>query len=444
MAYLIIGYGITGQEAEIFCKKKNYKYFIYDDKLIQDGIYNDPNEIPWEQVSKAMVSPGVPTWKSLPDIIVQCRQRGIPVFSDLDILFHHNSHKLFLGVTGSQGKTTVHDVIYQLMDMEGWSVAMGGNNGIGALSLDNDVFFLEASMQQLFVSQSIIFDGGIFNNFFDTHQEMGSFNGRRQAKAKLLVRAQGKKQKFVIGDFPKGTVDLLGSWVRDEDVIIYGSNYHHRDDIKSKNYLWIQSEGQGHFVEYSINGTHNTFSIPTGGFNLLAEENVGVVMAFLLLYNLWNPQKFLSFINQYKPVDHRLSIINKNNINFFNCSKCTNTFAFQSLVKNIHHQYGGYNCWILGGILNSPVENFYDESLVNDTFFIIGRDGSIIHEYLKNKYKNIFLLDNLEEVFLSLQDKPRANPFNLILAPGCQSMDQFKDFQGRGSVFTSLIEKYYK
>jgi UDP-N-acetylmuramoylalanine-D-glutamate ligase len=74
----------------------------------------------------------------------------------------------------------------------------------------------------------------------------------------------------------------------------------------------------------------------------------------------------------------------------------------------------------------------------------MGRDGSIIHEYLKNKYKNIFLLDNLEEVFLSLQDKPRANAFNLILAPGCQSMDQFKDFQSRGSVFTGLIEKYYE
>ena len=451
MNYLIIGYGVTGKEGVAFCKKNSLSYYIFDHKAQdnQEKIYNNEYDLPWDSIDKAILSPGIPTWSTLPLIVILCRQKGIPIFSDLDILYHFNGNKKFIGITGSQGKTTIHDAINKLLIQKGENISMGGNNGVGALSLMGDNYLLEVSMQQLWITQSILFNTAIFNNFFDTHQEFGDFNFRLQSKRKLLTTGNGMKQRFIVGDFPQGTIELLGSAIQPNTIGVYSYNFHRRENILLKNFVFIDydEEKDHHLLIYNIDDVQNQFIIPKNLlFKLLAEENLGILWAFIVTHGENNSVKFLEFLTNYETVDHRLSLIHwENHWQFFNASKCTNGFAFTSITKNIAYNYPGKNYWILGGILNSPLENFIIKYLSNDNFYIMGRDGCLIYDYLKDVY-NCQLFNNLndvmEKIFYDLSQDDQYN-INIILAPGCQSFDQFKNFEERGELFVKLIKNKY-
>jgi UDP-N-acetylmuramoylalanine--D-glutamate ligase len=457
--YLIIGYGITGQEAVTFCKSQGISYVIFDDKAVdgQENIYNDVNAIPWESIYRAIISPGVPTWSTLPPVVILCRQKAIPIFSDLDILFHHNGHKKFIGITGSQGKTTIHDAMYKLMVQWGRKPAMGGNNGIGCLSLQGEEYLLEVSMQQLLVSQSIVFNTAIFNNFFDTHQEVGDFNFRLQAKRKILTRMGSCHQIFIVGDFPRGHIHCLGSAIKPQDIIVYSYNFHRWEHVTATNYVFVDYDEikKIHRIIYNIGHQKGDFLLDSQwAFQLMAEENLGILWAFVVTHGNHNSviddgvqQEFIKILTHYEPVDHRCTLCHqKNQWKFFNGSKCTNGFAFQCIVKKIIHNYSGKNYWILGGILNSPVENFMMASLKQDNFYIMGQDGPIIYEHIKDYYPHCILLDNLSQVMVKIHEdltKEGDGATNIILAPGCQSLDQFKNFEQRGNYFVEIIKNMY-
>ena len=440
MKILIIGYGRTGKAAEKFFQEKSIEVVIFDD---QGGefIIKDPHKLPWNSINLALLSPGVPTWATLPPIVTLCRQKGVPIVSDMDIFYKYYHDKNFIGITGSQGKTTLHDAFYKYMIMKKEDVSMGGNNGIPVLSLEPRYNILwEVSMQQLLINQWSLFNIGVFINFFDTHQEFGDFFYRLNNKRKILTRSDILNQQFIIGDFPKGTVDLLGSSVREKDIVVYSDNFHNINHINRNNYVFVEFDGN-HKIIYQYNNKKNSFVIENYGFNLISQENLGILWAFCLVKGYENIHEFIDFLKNYQLVDHRLTLIKTiNNFNFFNGSKCTNGFALKTLKQYVHHKHPGKNYWILGGIINSPLENF-NNKWGNDHIYIYGRDGSQIYDFLKDKHDKIFLKNTLDEIMALINNdlKQEQEVINILLTPACQSFDQFKDFEHRGHVFQDLV-----
>jgi UDP-N-acetylmuramoylalanine--D-glutamate ligase len=444
MKILIIGYGRTGKSTEQFLKNKNIEYVIFDD-FANNGIIGDPHKIPWNDINLAILSPGIPTWDQLPPVVILCRKKGIPIVSDMDMFYKYHSDKNFIAITGSQGKTTLHDAIYKFMEKEKASVSAGGNNGIPVLSLEpKDEILLEVSMQQLFLNQWILFNMGIFINFVDTHQEFGDFFHRLSAKRRLFIRSKDLDQRFIIGDFPKGIQRFLGTAIKEKDIIIYSDNFHSWHDVTGNNYVFVKfiDHDNSHNIIYNIDDKKGEFMIKDYGFNLISQENLGVLWAFCCLKGYTDEDKFINFLKDYQLVDHRISLIREvGKFKFFNSSKCTNGFALKTLKKYINYKHPGKNYWILGGVLNSPIENF-DNQWDKDHIYIYGKDGPKIYEFLKSKYDKIVLKDNLEEIIKEIQKdlQEEKEIINVLLTPGCQSFDQFKDFEHRGITFKTLIE----
>lgn len=265
-------------------------------------------------------------------------------------------------------------------------------------------------------------------------------------KRKILQRSVCLNQRFIVGDFPRGTINYLGSGVNHNDIGVFSSHYHDLKEITREHYIFVEKIHQGHRILGIIDGKPYDFQLNNGlGLKLLAMENIGVVWAFLVILGHDNIKNFETALNNYSLVDHRLTLVQtKDNIHYFNGSKCTNSFAFKALINYVQYNYTGKNYWILGGILNSPLDFFYDSSLVNDSFYVFGKDKEILGSFLKNHYSTVKIFNNLEEIMesipMDLKSEPLL-PINVLLTPGCQSLDQFKDFEHRGKVFVDLCLK---
>ncbi len=97
---------------------------------------------------RIVVSPGLPTSHCL---LKAARERGIPLVSDIELFSEHAAAPI-VGITGTNGKSTVTALTGELLRASGLDVGVGGNLGEPALDLlgpDRDAYVLELSSFQL-------------------------------------------------------------------------------------------------------------------------------------------------------------------------------------------------------------------------------------------------------------------------------------------------------
>jgi UDP-N-acetylmuramoylalanine--D-glutamate ligase len=455
---LIIGAGKTGKAAVDFLEKKGKEFVIYDDKVQYVGPYSTVKiqEIDWENIESIMLSPGVVNWPKIHPVIEMSQRYPIGIFSDLDMLYHNNPSSYFLGITGSQGKTTTHDFLYKFLSKTDNQWVMGGNNGIPVLSLPQGgkKYLLEVSMQQSVINKSILFDMMIFTNFFDTHQEVGNFHYRFFSKFKPLLRSNFKRQKFIIGDFPKGLIQQLENDLDPQhSIILLSYNYHIPEDCaKFKNYLYIGKDNDSYYFQYEIHGIKASIAIDSSiAYNLIAVENFAFAFVVAHLLEI-DTSVLLQSIREYTIIKDRISLVktftNMNDavIQYFNCSKCTNIIAFNTVAEYIQNKIkNSENIFLIGGVLNSSVNNLVHPLLFKaHAIYLYGNSQEEIGNFLQGKgfpKERIFFFTNMKESTKAVKEysaKITVN-CNVFLTPCCQSFDEFQDFQERGVVFTELV-----
>jgi UDP-N-acetylmuramoylalanine--D-glutamate ligase len=181
----IIGYGLTGRSLSRWLTLENESIKIFDSdralsvKNPQRGMIEELHVTTgwsvgnWEEaldgVARIYLSPGV----SLRSLAVRiARDQEIPVLTDLDLFNENIEKKPVIGVTGTNGKSTVVALIGHLLETSGFSVAIGGNYGKPALDLLDekaDLYVLELSSFQLEKIQNLNLHTGVFLNFSDDH-----------------------------------------------------------------------------------------------------------------------------------------------------------------------------------------------------------------------------------------------------------------------------------
>ena len=121
-----------------------------------------------------VVSPGIP---ENVDIIRQLRNKGIPIYSEIEITSWFIDVPI-IAVTGSNGKTTTVNLIHHLLQTAGYDSYLAGNVGIAAsevfLNYLNDspkkpIFVLEVSSFQLDNIESFKPDVAVILNLTPDH-----------------------------------------------------------------------------------------------------------------------------------------------------------------------------------------------------------------------------------------------------------------------------------
>ena len=188
MKTLIFGYGITGKAVETFFKVKSKEYLIYDDNEnvildIKKELLFDDSQI--DLIDEIVISPGInPSHKQIKNFETK------KIITDID-LFSREFQGKFIGVTGTNGKTTFVNLLTDFLISKGINAVACGNVGVSPLSInfeDKDFAIVELSSFQLYYASDVKADFGIFLNFHSDHLDWHKDEKEyKESKLKLLT-----------------------------------------------------------------------------------------------------------------------------------------------------------------------------------------------------------------------------------------------------------------
>ena len=144
-----------------------------------------------------LVSPGIPLFYPKPhSIVLLAKQEGVRIVSDLELLQEACPAANYVGVTGTNGKSTVTALLGQLLRQSGKTIQIGGNLGNPVLDLEmlgaDSTYVLELSSYQLDLASNVFFDIAIWTNLSPDHLERhGSLEAYIRAKKRIFMGSGG-------------------------------------------------------------------------------------------------------------------------------------------------------------------------------------------------------------------------------------------------------------
>jgi UDP-N-acetylmuramoylalanine--D-glutamate ligase len=152
---------------------------------------------------------------------------------------------------------------------------------------------------------------------------------------------------------------------------------------------------------------------------------------------LETPECAVEGLRQFRGIEHRMEFVgDKDGVRILNNSMCTNPEAVvksaRSLRRPAHLLIGGEN----KGLPFDPLRDFVRETGTN--VYIYGRDREEVARMLGGDAP---MYETLSEAFSAAVERARPGEA-VMLAPGCASTDQFRDFRHRGDVFKSIAKEW--
>tara|TARA_B100001057_G_scaffold493780_1_gene588999 strand:+ start:701 stop:1990 length:1290 start_codon:yes stop_codon:yes gene_type:complete len=416
---LVYGLGKSGLSAFKFLKKKS-NVFLYDDNLhkikpieVKKNLINY-NKILNFNFDKIILSPGID--------INNCRlskflkKNHFKIYSDLDVFYSFYKNDC-ITITGTNGKSTTCQLMYEVLKNQKFNVRLVGNIGNPILLAKNikkkTIFIIEASSYQLEYSRIFKSKYAVILNLSPDHIERHkTLNNYVKAKFKLL-----KNQ--LKGDL---------AFVKKDDILINKElklNKYHSKIIKV-NSQKINSDFKHINNRYFLSETNRE------NLSFVAE----ISKKFKLKKNL-----LIKTIQKFKGLKYRQQIILKRKyLTIINDSKSTSFSSSIGILKANKNIY-----WLLGGIYKKGDKfNLQKKYHNNIKAFIYGKNKNFFISKLKGKieYKNFDNLKNaLKKIFVVIKKDKLTNK-TILFSPCAASFDVFKNFEDRGFYFNKLIKKY--
>ena len=428
---LVLGLGDTGLSIVRFLSKQSIAYRLADSRtqppLLSDYLSEFQNSEPvlgdWTQdlltnIDEVFISPGIAQTQA---IVIWAREKNIPVTSDIE-LFSRYAKAPVIGITGSNGKSTVTQLLGEMIANEGKKVAIGGNIGKPALDcLDDKIeyYVLELSSYQLDYTKELDLLTGVVLNITPDHLDRyKSFDDYVDSKLSLYQYCQHlvvnideplvpKKQsaKHFGVDMPKqptdfGTVTCHGScyFLKGDDVLMY-----------------------------------------VGDMQLIGEHNVTNVLAALALGDQigLSTDAMVESIKNFKGLEHRLEwVAKKQGVDYYNDSKATNVVSTLKALNALIDRHENI-VLIAGGVAKqedyTPLFDLIDKDVAG--VVLIGQSAKILGEGINKS--SVSYADSMDEAVSLAGDM--VNDGVVLLSPACASFDLFDNFEARGDAFKQAV-----
>ncbi len=425
---LILGLGETGLSVAKFLTANNVEFKIADSRieppLISSYVYNPaPILGDWKKdllsgIDEVYISPGIAKSES---IYVWLSEQEIPVVSDIELFSRHVSSPI-IGITGSNGKSTVTKLFSEMIHNSGYKVAVGGNLGRPALELisdDIDYYVLELSSYQLdYTNELNLFAGVVLNITPDHLDRYDSFQSYVESKLSIYKYCQNCVVN-VSEEYTKG---------------ITASKYFNAENKKQQKDIINTVHREG---DNLLNG--NSFLIKTDDIALIGEHNIANIMAAFALGDLLKlpTDAMTKSAKEFKGLEHRLErVATIKNVEFFNDSKATNVI---SAITALHAIVNSYNQVVLiaGGIAK---KEDYSElyNLINERVsyvVLIGISADYLAEGVETS--KVKFASSMSEA-VNIASKLIENGA-ILLSPACASFDMFDNFEKRGHEFKDSV-----
>lgn len=441
---VIVGLGSTGLSCAKYFASQGKKFKVVDTRENPPGLAELKKLIPdvecefgqfslqtFLDAGELVVSPGV---SIRTDEIVAARNAGVPITGDIDI-FSKNVKGPIVGVTGSNGKSTVVALLAAILRKAGKRIGLGGNldgsNFKPALDLlleeKKEIYILELSSFQLETTERLGAEVAVILNLSEDHMDRyDSLEEYHQAKQKIF---NGCKQLVINRDdnFSYPTVPLdVPVW--DFGFSRPGVNGLGLLEEDGDQYLAFQFEKIVSVSELKVFGQHNIS-------NVLAAAALALALGIDI-------KSISSATREFSGLPHRCQwVANVAGVEFYNDSKGTNVGATVAAVEGLGQRIDGHILLIAGGVGKGadftslvPVINRWGKEVI-----LIGQDAVEMAGNFDKDIQTYFANDMQDAVTVALDHATAGDA--VLLSPACASFDMYENFQHRGQSFIQSVER---
>jgi UDP-N-acetylmuramoylalanine--D-glutamate ligase len=369
-----------------------------------------------------VASPGVAL--SAP-LFAEARRRGLSIVGDIE-LFARAAEAPVVGITGTNGKSTVTTLVARMAERAGIRVRCGGNLGEPALELlkgGTELYVLELSSYQLETTDSLECRAATVLNVSPDHLDRyDSLASYAAAKARIFARCDTAVINLddpLVVAMPRTSRRTLSFSLRAS----IGADY---AVAMRAHEWWLMRSGEPllPLSQLRIKGLHNAA-------NALAALALGEALALPL-------PAMLSELATFAGLAHRAQwVAEVDGVSYIDDSKGTNVGATLAAVAGMP----GPLVMIAGG--DGKNQDFTPlaaafRGKVRHTV-LIGRDAARIAAALAG----VCTLETCDTLPQAVQAAARAaQPGDtVLLSPACASLDMFRDYAQRGEVFAQAVQE---
>lgn len=457
--YVVYGLGISGISTATHLANKNFSVIATDDNIsalenFRQKTSKDfpnikilqPDQISFDKNSIISFSPGIPLYFPKPhpilDILTKTQAQ---LKCDLAIFYDLNLQNNFIGITGTNGKSTTTALIGYIFNNLNIPSQIGGNIGIPCFELPQDqqnfYYIFETSSYQLDLISNTKFNIACLTNITPDHIDRhGTFENYIKSKKRIFQNQTHDDFAIICIDNPNCKKIYLDLIAKNHPAFMIATSTNSILEnglsiINDNVYINLANQQFEFKIQPFIKGQHNL-------------ENISIALSTAIAYliknqqfNLNNIEKIIKIIEKFSGLKHRLqNVRNIDNINFINDSKATNAESTENALKAYDNIF-----WILGGRakdggINSLVPYF--SRIVKA--YLIGESAEEFAKIFKNHQVDFEISKTLETAFKSSYEDCKKSDLkikNILLSPACASFDQWKNFEERGDYFCKLANE---
>lgn len=464
---VILGFGVTGQAVARYLISKNKKISVFDsnprsnfaDSLI-DGFpevefFFESNDFDATNFDIVVVSPGAHL--DTPNI-EKAFDNNIPVYNDITLFVKEwrGLGNKIVGVTGSNGKTTIVSMMYDVLkDIA--PVVMGGNIGKSPLDLlaSNEdgidyekgtwaILELSSYQLELFKQEEEYLDVCIISNLSSNH--LDRYHGKMIEYARAKTRGiNPDKTKVIITADDEGTQKNIIQLLQDKNVkhVDLVSMQTPLDQVSNSG-VYIDSENSLVFMEDSFEKSTPSKIFENyddrklvGNHNLY---NIALALDAIIRMDMDISEKIISKIRDFVPLEHRIELVKDiSGVKYINDSKSTSPASTRSALETV--STGKNVILIIGGEDKDMSYKNLQDVFIDNVKEIILLQGSIskkIKDLAKESDITVTEVQDMSEAVKKTQEMADQGDV-VLLSPASASFRDYKSFEERGEHFKELV-----
>ena len=406
---LIFGYGLSGKGCESFLRKRGTEVYIYDDYKAECDTSLIDREYDFAVIS--------PSFSPKHKFVRALDAKSVPILSEPDLAYINCRSKRILAVTGTNGKTTVCTILYDMLKRVE-RCHLVGNIGVPFISeVENirkgDSVVMEMSSFQ--IEQSKFFTPMIaaFTNIGEDHLDR-HLNENEYKRIKLSL---GDRAGIIVANADDPNQKGIGKSITYSIADVHSDYRLQSREIVTKRgkvRLPIRSRGDAYDLDYLC-----AYAV--------ASTLCGERKEFLKSYS---SVKLPPFRNEYVGEICGAKV--------FNDSKGTNIDATLFALSRVTDD----TALILGG--SDKGESYirlFEKMPINvRRIYLVGENAGDMYRSATPEQRELCLLSaDLESCVTDFIKKPLPI---LLFSPASASFDRYSGYRERGEHFNEIIKKY--
>ncbi len=358
------------------------------------------------------------------EIITLAKKKNIKIINELEIGYHYLPKVKIIGITGSNGKTTTTNLIYEILKDALYKVHLINIDNPLCQALkdikEGDILVTEISSHSLIYLDDFKTDISVLTNISKIHQDIyKTYENYKKIKQKIFNH-HSPSEIAILNGKDKDVLEITKNILSEK---IYFNSEAEADICIKNNKIYYGNEEICELNDIRLKGRHSY-------------ENVMAAIGVVKLLNVSN-EFIKETLDKFSGVAHRLEFVRRfNDREFYNDSKATNNKATIAALKSFDSKI----ILLLGGLDRGNNFEELKDYLDNIREVIcFGENKDKIVNFFQKQNKSVTPTETLDEAVKLAYNLSEAGD-TILLSPASSSLDQFTSYEERGNKFKEIVE----